>query len=438
MPFGNTPSNLLAFAIVLGFLIFAHESGHFFVAKFFKVRVLVFSFGFGKRLFGFRRGDTDYRISLIPLGGYVRMAGDTPEEAHPAAPDEFLSKPKWQRLMILFAGPFMNLVLAIGLLAVVNMAGVRSSAVVPVLREVLPNLPAAKAGLKPFDKIVSIDDEPVEDWSDVQLAIVMHPATPMHIGYERNGARAMATIVPDRVETEHGAIGKIGVSPYIPPVVTTIDEGSFGDTAGFKPGDRIVSVGGQPINDLYAFYEKLDAMPPKAVDVVVQRGKVPVTLKLETGHDTLTKLGIGTPTVVRHFGPAASVRESFRSNWKTLRYMMISLGRLFHDRTGMKQMAGPVTIARLSGEVLRTGWREVLQFMALISLNLGVLNLLPIPVLDGGHIAILLVESAARRDLPTQAKERALQLGFALLALFMIVVIYFDVVTNIRSVTSTG
>jgi len=438
MPFGNTPSNLLAFGIVLGFLIFAHESGHFLVAKFFKVRVLVFSFGFGKRLFGFRRGDTDYRVSLIPLGGYVRMAGDTPEEAHPSAPDEFLSKPKWQRLLILFAGPFMNLVLAIGLLAVVNLAGVRSSAVVPILGEIQPNLPAAKAGLKPFDRIVSIDREAVEEWADVHLAIVMHPGTPLQIGYERKGARAVATIVPDRVETEHGAIGRIGVSPYIPPVVTTIEPGSFADTTGFKPGDRIVSVDGKPVGDLYAFYTAVDAMPPHAVDIVVSRGGQPVTLRLETGHDTTNNLGIPTPSVIRRFGPAESVRESLKTNWKTLRYMMISLGRLFHDRTGMKQMAGPVTIARLSGEVLRTGWREVLQLMAIISLNLGVLNLLPIPVLDGGHIAILLVESAARRDLPLQAKERALQLGFALLALFMIVVLYLDVATNIRSVTGTG
>lgn len=434
MPFGNTPSNLLALAIVLGFLIFAHESGHFFVAKLFKVRVLVFSLGFGKRIFGFRRGDTDYRLSLIPLGGYVRMAGDTPEEAHAAAPDEFLSKPKWQRLLILVAGPFMNLVLAVGLLAIVNFAGVRSSAIPPILGDVLPNLPAAKAGLKPLDKIVTIDDDEVEDWADVQLAIVMHPATPIHVGYERNGARAEATIVPERVETEHGAVGRIGVSPYIPPVVTNLENGKIAEKAGFRSGDRILSAGGKPISDLYAFINEVDAMPPHPIPVVVERAGQPVTITLQSGHDTTANLGIGTPTVVRRFGPAASVRESLRSNWKALRYMMISLGRLFHDKSGMKQMAGPVTIARLSGEVLRIGWRELLQFMALISLNLGVLNLLPIPVLDGGHIAILLVESAARRDLPTQAKERALQLGFALLALFMLVVIYFDVVTNIRSV----
>jgi len=436
MPFGNTPSNILGFAIVLGFLIFAHESGHFLLAKFFKVRVLVFSFGFGKRLLGFRRGDTDYRISLIPLGGYVRMAGDTPEEAHPAAPDEFLSKPKWQRLMILFAGPFVNVVLAVALLAIVNMAGVRVSSIAPVLREVLPNTPAAKAGLMPFDRIVSVDGDVVEDWPSVQLAIVMHPSTPILIGYERNGVRAVTTIVPERVETEHGAAGRIGVSLYVPPIVPSVDPGSAAAKAGFQPGDRIRSVDGHPTDDLFTFYTAVDAVPPRPLAIAVERHGQPVVLKLTSGfQDSTRNLGIPTPSVVRQYGPADSIRESLRTNWKNLRYMMISLGRLFRDRTGMKQMSGPVTIARLSGEVLRSGWRDVLQLMALISLNLGVLNLLPIPVLDGGHIAILLVESAARRDLPVQAKERALQLGFAILALFMIVVIYLDVVTNIRSVT---
>jgi regulator of sigma E protease len=431
MPFGNTPSNLFAFAIVLGFLIFAHESGHFLVAKLFRVRVLVFSFGFGRRLFGFRRGDTDYRVSLIPLGGYVRMAGDNPEEAQSSAPDEFLSKPKWQRLLILFAGPFMNLLIAISFVAIVNYAGVETTATQAVLADVLPNMPAAKAGLRPFDRIVSIEGEAVEGWDDVQLAITMHPGAPLRIAYLRNNERHEVMVVPQRIETEHGAIGRIGVSPYIEPIIARVENNSMAAKAGLKAGDRLISAGGKAINDLYALSSVLAATPPHPVDIVVLRNGRPFHATLMTATDP----GIGPPTVIRRFGLAGSIRESFKTNWKTLRYMMISLGRLFQDRSGMKQMAGPVTIARISGEVMRIGWKPLIAFMALISLNLGVLNLLPIPVLDGGHIAILLVESAARRDLPTRTKERALQLGFALLALFMIVVIYFDLATNIRSVT---
>src|SRR5258706_11350547 len=158
----NIATSLVAFVIVLGVLIFAHESGHFFVAKLFKVRVLVFSFGFGKRLFGFHKGGTDYRVSMIPLGGYVRMAGDTPEESQPHNPDEFLSKPKWQRLLILLAGPFMNLVIAIVFVAGLSMIGLRQPLTSTTLGEVLPNMPAAKAGLKVGDRIVRIDGETIQ------------------------------------------------------------------------------------------------------------------------------------------------------------------------------------------------------------------------------------------------------------------------------------
>src|SRR5947207_4323902 len=163
-------SNVVAFIVVLGLLIFFHEAGHFFVAKAFRVRVLVFSFGFGKRLFGFQARGTDYRVSLIPLGGYVRMAGDNPEENTPANPDEFLSKPKWQRFLILFAGPFVNLLIAIVFIAALSMVGTEQAVIKPILGEVLPNKPAARAGLQIGDRIVSINGEPIRDFMDLRLA----------------------------------------------------------------------------------------------------------------------------------------------------------------------------------------------------------------------------------------------------------------------------
>lgn len=433
--FGNTPSNLLAFVIVLGFLIFAHESGHFFVAKFFKVRVLVFSFGFGKRLFGFKRGDTDYRVSMLPLGGYVRMAGDTPEESQKNDPAEYLSKPKWQRLLILFAGPVMNLILAVLFLAIVNMAGIEIAAIQPIIGKVSPGEPAARGGLQAFDRIVAVDGEKVTGWQDVQFAIQMHPGQPLRIGYVRNGATGELTITPDKVETEHGTIGRIGVQPFIEPLIAHTEKGSVAAKAGLQDGDRILSVGGTPVRQLLDFINALEAVPAHPVDVVVLRNGTQVHATLTTGKDVPDHLGISSPTILRKFGFTAAINDSVERNIKSVRYMMISLGHLFQDKSGVKQMAGPVTIARLSGEFLRLGWRQLFEFMAIISLNLGILNLLPIPVLDGGHIAILLIESAARRDLPTRSKERALQFGFALLALFMIIVLYFDVVTNIKSVT---
>src|SRR5215212_11799856 len=180
-------TNLLAFVLVLGFLIFAHESGHFFVAKFFRVRVLVFSFGFGKRLFGFRKGSTDYRVSLVPLGGYVRMAGDTPEENVAGSPDEFLSKPKWQRFLILFAGPFMNLLIAIAFIAIISTSGTESLVIKPMIGEVTPGKPAARSGLQVGDRIVAVNSDRIDNWDDLRMAISLHAATPLRVEYERAG-----------------------------------------------------------------------------------------------------------------------------------------------------------------------------------------------------------------------------------------------------------
>ena len=181
----NVPSNLLAFVIGLGFLIFAHEGGHFLVAKLFKVRVLTFSLGFGKRLFGFRRGDTDYRVSIVPLGGYVRMAGDTPDDNHPNDPGEFLSKPKWQRFLILLAGPAVNILIAIVFFAGISMRGQEEPIAPPILGEVIAKRPAAIAGLQVGDRILSVDGDPIKDFNDLRFVVTVHPGSALRVEYLR-------------------------------------------------------------------------------------------------------------------------------------------------------------------------------------------------------------------------------------------------------------
>src|SRR5688500_18898468 len=193
--------NTFAFIIGLGFLIFVHEAGHFVVAKLFGVRVLVFSFGFGKRLFGFRHRDTDYRVSIFPLGGYVRMAGDSPEENVAGNPDEFLSKPKWQRFLILFAGPLMNILIAIVFMAGLAMVGTEQLVTNPIIGEVIPNKPAAKAGLRTGDRIVSIKGEPVNDFEDVRMVVSMNAGTPLPVVYVRDGATKTTTLTPEKEES---------------------------------------------------------------------------------------------------------------------------------------------------------------------------------------------------------------------------------------------
>lgn len=425
-------TNLFAFVIVLGFLIFFHEAGHFFVAKLFKVRVLVFSFGFGKRLFGFRKGDTDYRVSLIPLGGYVRMAGDNPEENVPGNPDEFLSKPKWQRFLILFAGPFMNIVIAIAFMAVLPMAGIQEVVIPPVVGEVVPDKPAAKAGLQYGDRIVSINDNPILGFDELKMTIALNAGTPLRVVYERNGVRHATTLTPVRDQGEYGPVGLAGFGNWIDPVVRGVQPGTPAAAAGLRAGDRIVAANGKPVGDLLQA-AKIGNDPSKPLTMRVERNGEPLTLTL--GPDSGKSGGVRgampeMKTIKLALLPA--LQYSANENWKMLKMTGHAIARLFRAEGSVKELSGPINIARISGDALRDGGiLGMIYLMAMISLQLGVMNLLPIPVLDGGHIMILLIEGVARRDLSLQVKERIQQVGFAVLATLMIVVIYNDVISNV-------
>jgi regulator of sigma E protease len=430
--FYNLVTNLFAFVIVLGFLIFVHEAGHFLVAKFFRVRVLVFSFGFGRRLFGFERGGTDYRVSLIPLGGYVRMAGDMPEEGQEHAPDEFLSRPKWQRFLILFAGPAMNILVAVLFLTWLNMAGIEMlKENQPVLGAVLDGRPAAKAGLKTGDRILEANGQKLETWDDLKLAISLHPDTPVRLKVRRGETELATVVVPEKQTTEYGITGVAGVQKFLSTEVGRVTEGSPAALAGVKPGDKIISVAGREVSQLMDMQEQLEKFSKTKVTVGIDRAgeKLALTLPAASGSDPLR--GIFPPTEVRKLAFVPAVRDSIDQNIKMVRYAWIVISRLFKMQGSVKEFSGPIDIARISGEMLRTGWKAVVYLMAGISLQLGIMNLLPIPVLDGGHIAILAVEGVARRELSIAVKERVQQIGFAMLAALMLVVLYNDVIKNL-------
>lgn len=426
-------TNIAGFILVLGFLIFAHESGHFMFAKLFRVKVLVFSFGFGKRLLGFKRGDTDYRVSLIPLGGYVRMAGDTPEDDQTGAPDEFLSKPKWQRFVILVAGPAMNILIAIAFMAAIIMVGTEFRTITPVIGEVLAGKPAAKAGLKTGDRVIKVGDEIIKDFDDLRLSVTLNAGTPLPIIYVRDGQTRTTTLTPEREESEYGPVGRAGIRPYLEPVIGRVTPGSPAARLGIRTGDRIVSVNGKPITDMTRLDEVLSKAPGAALALGLTRGSqtYSATFPAQTFNPRDPYRGFLPPTEIRKLPLLPALRESVAQNWKMLRYAFGAIARMFRAEGSVKELSGPISIARISGDMLRRGWMEVVALMAMISLQLGVMNLLPIPMLDGGHIAILLVEGAARRDLSIAAKERIQQLGFAVLAALMIVVLYNDVISNV-------
>ena len=424
--------NLFAFILVLGFLIFAHEAGHFFVAKAFRVRVLVFSFGFGKRLFGFRKGDTDYRVSLVPLGGYVRMAGDNPEENVAANPDEFLSKPKWQRFLILFAGPAMNILIAITFIAGLAMVGTEQLVTEPVIGQVSEGRAADRAGLQSGDRILSIRGETVADFEDVRLVVSMNAGTPLPVVYERNGERRTTTLTPEREESEFGPVGRAGVTFMIEPLVGRVEPGSAAERAGIRAGDRIVEAGGKPVKEMPDFATTVAAAKNAPIPVTVERdgSRLGVTLPPAERAEDITR-GVIPPTKMFKLSLLPALKYSVQENVKMLQYAGNAIKRIFSSEGSVKELSGPINIARISGEMLRRGWVQVIGLMAMISLQLGVMNLLPIPVLDGGHLMILLVEGIARRDLSLRVKERIQQIGFAALAALMIVVLYNDVISNI-------
>jgi regulator of sigma E protease len=429
--FSNLPTNVLAFVIVLGTLIFFHEAGHFFVAKLFRVRVLVFSFGFGKRLFGFRRGDTDYRVSAVPLGGYVRMAGDTPEEGRSGDPGEFLSKPKWQRLLILFAGPGMNLLIAIVIVAGLSMIGLKQIIIEPVVGGVTAGKPADKAGLKLGDRIVRVNGEPIEEFEDLRLVISMNANRPLRVDFQRNGQMMSTTLTPDREETDFGPVGRASFTPLIQPLVGGVEPKSIAETAGLRAGDRITAANGKPVVQLDDFIRAAQAAKGSALALDLLRDGKNVHLVVPAVPNDLGQLGIQLPSKVQKLGVGAALQQSLKENARMLRYSFVTISRLVRGDASVKELSGPGTIARISGEMFRQGWVPLLGLMAMISLQLGVMNLLPIPVLDGGHIMILLVEGVVRHDLSLRVKERIATVGFAVLAALMIVVLYNDVITNV-------
>lgn len=432
--------NIFAFVIVLGFLIFAHESGHFMFAKLFRVRVLVFSFGFGKRLFGFRKGSTDYRVSLIPLGGYVRMAGDNPEENVPGNPDEFLSKPKWQRFLILVAGPAMNVLIAIAFVAGIAMVGTEQYIRKPIATKIEANSPAQRAGLQKGDVIVSVKGEPVEDFDDMKLLIGMNAGTKLPLVYTRNGVTHTTTLTPERREEEFGPAGYAGINVGMDPVVGRLVPDSPAEAKGIRAGDRILRANGKPIEGMQDVVAIADAAPKQPLTLDLARGAQTLTIAIPpTADPKVGQLrGIVPPTKILELSLFPALRYSVRENWRMLKIAFAAIGRLFRPEGSVKELSGPVNIARISGEVLRRGWLETIGLMAMISLQLGIMNLLPIPVLDGGHIMILLIEGVARRDLSLRVKERIQQVGFAALAMLMLVVLYNDVIFNVLRVKGGG
>ena len=423
-------TTILSFVFVLGVLIFVHELGHFLMARRIGVRVLTFSLGFGPKLLKFTRGDTEYCVSAIPLGGYVKMAGENPEDARTGASDEFMSKTKWQRFQVLVMGPVMNVVLAIVVMAVVLYQGAPIPAYEkhPVEIGGFADASAARdAGLQVGDRIVAVDGEPVADWEDFMIEIVPKAGRQVTLRIERDGATIEKQLTP----TAQGKfeIGDIGIMPVLNPQVTSVNPGEAAATAGLQKGDVILAAAGERNMNQERFVEILKAHRDRPVPLTIRRDgevrQVEVTPRLV---DDTVRIGAALSVEFRYAdpGPLEAVKLSVIQNWEWTKLILKTLKGLFTRDTPMKQLMGPVGIAEMSGSAAQAGWLSLFSLMAMISLNLGLINLMPIPVLDGGHILILALEGVSRRDFSMKVKEKMLLVGFVLLLTLMVTVIYND------------
>lgn len=427
---------VLAFFFVLGVLVILHEAGHFLTARVLGARADVFSVGFGKRVWGFERGGTDYRISLIPFGGYVRIPGLGPDESDVAGATEVEEDvellPRWKRALILFGGPITNVVAAAGFLAVAFMMGVEVPAYhqeAPIVGWVEPESPAAALDIQAGDRILSLDGRKIATWEELENSILTSGGQKVNLKVERDGKTLDFQMTPEKI-TRYG-LGYSGLLPPLDAHVVQLIPNQPAELAGIKPGDLILSVNGEEIRQ---FYDLIRLISPHAGEEITLRikraGKVfPLNLTPK-GADGDGKIGIAMvfPQTMKRLKPFPALITGIQECRRQTRQTFNVLGKLLTGRASIKQMSGPIDIGRIAGQAARTGLNSLIWLMGVISLQLGIFNLLPIPVLDGGHLTIIGIEAAMRRDLSIKVKERILEVGFIALMILMAVVIFNDIV----------
>ncbi|HZR29002.1 MAG TPA: RIP metalloprotease RseP [Terriglobales bacterium] len=420
--------------VMLGTLVFIHEFGHYAAAKLFGVRVEVFSLGFGKRLFGFRRGDTDYRVSALPLGGYVKMSGENPMEASTGDPGEFMAHPRWQRFIIAIAGPAMNVLFSIAVLTCVYMVRYEHPFFLDqpaTILSVQENSVAAKAGLQSNDRIVRVDGINNPSWEKVLDEIAISIGQPFRFDVQR-GNQILSKQVTI-TSSEAPIFDQLGISPDQPFKVTDLEPDKPAIKAGIKIDDVIVAVDHTPSYSSHDLLDRLQQVKSQPVTVTVNRNgrlmdfNMTPELTDDNGQQRY-RVGLRSDPVHTDRLPlSAAFAKSLEWNKNASSLIIEVLQKLLRKQVSIKQMSGPIGIAQMSGKVAHEGFLPFIQLMCLISLNLGIFNLLPIPILDGGLILLLIVEGVMRRDIRREVKERVYQAAFVFLIIFAAVVIYNDI-----------
>jgi regulator of sigma E protease len=430
---------ILPFLFVLGVLIFVHELGHFLVARWYGVKVLAFSLGFGPKLLKVTRGETEYCISVIPLGGYVKLAGagESTDDKPSGDPSEFLSKSKWIRFQVYLAGPIMNIGLALVLTTVVLTQGADVAlyhTAPPVIGTVDPAGAGARAGLQPGDLVMRVNDKAVETWDDFDLAVLTKANRELKMVVQRGGSFVDLVVTPEA--SGDFDLGELKVGPFLRPQILELVPGKPAETAGFKVGDFILAIGGERWLGRDAIIARIQKSTGTPMEFTVLReGREQTIHVVPEANGSVGIIGAGISYgETRRVDPnlLQAMSMSVTQTIDSAKEIGGNLAGLFTRETPVNNLVGPVGIAQLSGRTAQLGWIPLLAFMSMISLNLGLLNLMPIPVLDGGHITILALEGLARRDFSLKVKERILIAGFALILMLMVTVIFNDVARILR------
>ncbi len=444
-------TTIISFVVVIGVLILIHELGHFLAARWAGVGVERFSIGFGPVLLRWRGKETEYCLSAIPMGGYVKMMGEeNPIEAGPAMPWDpakaFALKPLWVRFLIVFAGPGMNFVLA-AVIFIAVLATIGRPVWPAVVGRVVEGGPAAAAGIRTDDVITAVEGRRVEYWEDVERAVSASDGRPLPLGLKRNDGPETVTVTPrvttvrDPIFKDEKTVWEIGAGPKLVPYIGAVNPGSPAERAGLRPGDQVLAVGGRPVFTPDELMQAIQKRPGQTIDITVERGGRPVTLQATAsrfkekgplGQETeVGRIGVSivTGTVsYAAYSPPVAVWYGVVRTWDMTVLTTKGFWKIVTGQIPLSNLGGPVQIASETGRQAQEGTAPLAIFTAVISVNLAVLNLLPVPMLDGGHLFFFLVEAVLGRPLSVRKRELAQQVGFVLLMLIMVLALYNDLV----------
>lgn len=420
-----------AFILGLGGLVFIHELGHFLAARFVGARVETFSIGFGQRLFGFKRGDTDYRVSLIPLGGYVRITGQEGFDDLEGKDYELASKSILQRFLVFFAGPGMNYFFAILVFAAFAMIGVQRPLYLtdlPVVGHVMENSAAAKVGIEPGDRILSVGHREVNDWEEALHAFVTESDTTLRLTVARG--EAYKHFYLKRADNPP-SMPFPGISNDLAPVIGDVIPGTPAAAAGIQEGDTITAINGEAIDSFYDLPAYIAEHGPKPLELSILRNEenlsITVTPVVQPPSDRpLIGIAVDQPSATKRYALFEAVGRGATRTAEVNLLMVMGLGQMFQSSEGLNQVSGPVGIARMASDQASQGVRDYFGFLAILSINLAFLNLLPIPVLDGGHILFLGIEALVGREWALKLKLPAIQAGLLFLLVLMVFAVFND------------